>query len=223
MTSRKIFVYGFLLLLVLSVSAWLRYAEPNPKLPETPPKDRRWESQFPDIALLGDSLFQWGDWEQLLPKHLVMNAGVAGQTIAQIGERADYVARSRPSQVLLLMGTNNVNRHDSLELMQREYAKVLDHTQALGMHVFVALIPNTSNRFADHIAFNRSVQSFNVWLLTQCRQRNVTCIALEPADADVTPLRADDGLHISADGYKQWAEQIEQQILSMHRAPAFSR
>lgn len=62
------------------------------------------------ILMLGDSLVEWGDWEQLLPEYTTINRGRAGETTEGLAARLFDELNSvpDPDAVLLQSGTNNL-------------------------------------------------------------------------------------------------------------------
>lgn len=174
-----------------------------------------WIFRQTDMVLLGDSLFALANWPALLPQYKLANRGVPGETIREIGARLGPALELRPRYLVLLMGTNNINLGDSLATMQAQYEAVLNRVLAAHQPVVLTLVPGTVNDSAQHAAFNNNAQMFNRYLQSLCQKHQLTCLELEPAQADLSAWRTSDGLHPNAAGYVQWAQRIAQWLQAL--------
>ncbi len=62
------------------------------------------------ILLLGDSLIEWGDWDELLPEYSTINRGLAGETVGELSARLGWEVEQvdDPDHVFILSGTNDL-------------------------------------------------------------------------------------------------------------------
>jgi hypothetical protein len=60
------------------------------------------------FVLFGDSITEYGKWEEFLAGLPVVNRGIGGETSAQVLERLDP-ALNKPKAVALLIGTNDLS------------------------------------------------------------------------------------------------------------------
>lgn len=62
------------------------------------------------ILMLGDSLVEWGDWQELLPEYHIVNRGMAGESIEGLAARLvqELNDAPEPDAILLQSGTNNL-------------------------------------------------------------------------------------------------------------------
>lgn len=79
------------------------------------PAHERWVSQFEvlpvlpgDTVFLGDSITEGGSWHELFPSSRVRNRGIGGEVTTGVLGRVNQISRGAPSQVFLLIGTNDL-------------------------------------------------------------------------------------------------------------------
>lgn len=66
------------------------------------------------VLLLGDSLVQYGDWQELLPGYQCFNQGVEGETVGGLAARLGWEVErvSEPDHIVIMSGTNNILMED---------------------------------------------------------------------------------------------------------------
>ncbi len=78
-----------------------------------------------DIIMLGDSITDEGEWTELLGLN-VKNRGISGDTIERILHRLDTILESKPKQVFLMIGINDlINVRKSVAATLEQYTKIL--------------------------------------------------------------------------------------------------
>jgi lysophospholipase L1-like esterase len=62
------------------------------------------------LLLLGDSLVEFGAWNELLPGYLTINRGVSGETVGELSARLGWEVErtSEPDHIFIMSGTNNL-------------------------------------------------------------------------------------------------------------------
>lgn len=66
------------------------------------------------VLLLGDSLIEYGDWQELLPGYLTVNRGVSGETVGELAARLGWETENQegPEHIVIMSGTNNLLMED---------------------------------------------------------------------------------------------------------------
>nr|WP_313770070.1 GDSL-type esterase/lipase family protein [[Scytonema hofmanni] UTEX B 1581] len=78
-----------------------------------------------DIIMLGDSITDEGEWTELLGLN-VKNRGISGDTTERILHRLDSILESKPKQVFLMIGINDLmNDGKSVTVTLEQYKKIL--------------------------------------------------------------------------------------------------
>ncbi len=63
-----------------------------------------------NLVFIGDSLTQWGDWEQRFPGYQVTNLGISGETAEGLLARRERIRAQidDPGFIFLMTGINNI-------------------------------------------------------------------------------------------------------------------
>ncbi|MBW4040578.1 MAG: hypothetical protein HIU86_00405 [Acidobacteria bacterium] len=159
------------------------------------------------LVLLGDSLTQAGPWDRAFPDLEVVNAGVAGDTTADIAARLDDVIAARPATVVVMAGTNE-SRRATVEQVVRGLEEImfqLRHELPDARLVVCSVLPRERER-ADWI------REVNIHVRQFAGTVKAEFLDLWPMFAEEDgELRADlttDRLHLTEAGYDTWAEEL---------------
>lgn len=164
------------------------------------------------IAFVGDSLTDWGRWNEMFPDQKVRNFGIAGDTTVGLKARLGQVIAAKPEKVFLLIGTNDVEfGRLTPEGIVANIATMVDTMKAdlPGVKIYVeSLLPREAK-------WDEKVRSVNALLKPAAEQRGAAYIDLYPLfakngrlDPSVTP----DDIHLSGDGYIRWRDAIRPYI-----------
>ena len=61
-----------------------------------------------DIVFLGDSLTDWGPWDEIFPDYPIKNRGIGGERVKGLYRRLDNVVIGQPAKIFLMIGTNDL-------------------------------------------------------------------------------------------------------------------
>jgi lysophospholipase L1-like esterase len=163
------------------------------------------------ILLLGHSLIALGDWARLLPGHAVVGLGRSGETTAGLLGRLDEAMRDHPKAdvVVVMSGTNDILAgNDSFLHEYRSVARRLRRAYpdaAVLLHAILPLSP-------DWIS-SETVARVNAGIARIGAETGVTVLDLTerftgPGGLPRGDLYDPDGVHLSAAGYRVWAEAL---------------
>jgi lysophospholipase L1-like esterase len=175
------------------------------------------------LALVGDSLTQNGDWAALLPGETVWNFGVAGDTSDDVVARLGEVIDARPELVALLVGTNDLAWRRSAEHVVRnvETALVTLRKELPETRILAQSVLPRGAEFADQIKdINRHLWQFAPTV-------HAGWLDLWPAmareDGELNPAYTEDRLHLNAEGYRVWANELAAGLERVRELPPSSR
>lgn len=182
-----------------------------------------WGSEHGALALVGDSLTQGGDWAAWLPGEDVRNFGVAGDTTDDVVARLGAVIDARPATVALLIGTNDLAWRRSAEHVVRNIETILVtlRKELPEARILVQSVLPRGHEFADQIRdINRHLWQFAptvhaAWLDLW------PAMALE--DGELNPAYTDDRLHLNAEGYRAWLNELVPGLERARQLPPNSR
>lgn len=167
------------------------------------------------LAFLGDSLTEYGDWETLFPRDRVTNLGRAGETVEGLLQRIRYggLIDDPPNHLFLMSGINNIAAGDNDFLGAfRAVAELCRFRWPSSGLVIQSILPVrvdwvdlgvivTANRGLRGIACD--VQAAYLDLYSGFVDRHGSAIGR---------YYAEDGYHLTAAGYARWARAIEEYL-----------
>lgn len=163
------------------------------------------------ILLLGHSLIAFGDWGQLLPGHDVVSLGRAGETTAGLLGRLDDAVRTHPrvDAVAVMSGTNDILAGDDSFLHEyRSVARRLRRAYPAATILLHALLPLSPDWVSPE-----TIARVNAGIARIGAEMGVTVLDLAdrftgPGGLPRGDLYDPDGVHLSAAGYRVWAEAL---------------
>jgi lysophospholipase L1-like esterase len=177
--------------------------------------------QSTPVVMLGDSLTERAQWNEITGCRFVANRGIGGDDSAGLLRRLDAVTRLRPGAVFLMIGVNdlvsNVPTEQIVENVQQTIARL---TQS-GAQVYLTLVLPVTHGFTRKI--NARVDELNAAYIKLAGETKATLVDFR---ADVQNrggfLRDElsiDGIHLSPEGYRVWRDAVTP-LVARHCPPA---
>lgn len=171
-----------------------------------------------DIVFLGNSITDGGEFDELFCNENIKNRGITSDVIEGVENRLDQVLRGKPKKIFLLIGINDVSHKLSAKQIAAAYARLVDKiivgspTTKLYIQSIMP-IDNDFRRYKNLFGTENVITEVNALLQKIATESGVTYIDLTSALADeqTGKLRKEftnDGLHLTGEGYKAWADAI---------------
>jgi len=171
-----------------------------------------------DIVMLGNSLTDGCEFNELMGNRHIKNRGIVGDIIQGLIDRIDPIIKGQPKKLFIMSGVNDISHGVSADSIARAMEKLIV-TVKQGS-------PRTRIYLQSLLPFNNDVREWKLLkgrdhvvveanrLLEQvARRQGVTWINLYPLFVDDQGrLRADltnDGLHLMGKGYLIWRDAIK--------------
>lgn len=164
-----------------------------------------------DIVFIGNSLTDYGHWDELFPELKIKNRGVGGDDILGVQNRIDDVLRAQPRKIFLLIGTNDLEYYLDKILTAERYehlVKKIKHQAPNSRLYLLSILPTRGilNRP------NKLIFELNEDIRLISKKYNATYIDLHSHYIDEKgELKQDytlDGIHINGKGYERWKEVL---------------
>lgn len=173
------------------------------------------------IVFLGDSITDEGDWSKLFPDLPVENRGIGGDTTLGVLNRLDQVIVMKPSQIFLMIGTNDLCFGRSISATTSNYRKILNrlHTELPNTKIYIqSVLPFNDTIFPSRsLRTNTNIKQLNIEIKKLAQSYNYPYIDLTPAfsasDGRLPASYTIDGLHLNDSGYLLWREQIKNLVV----------
>ena len=174
-----------------------------------------------DIVMLGNSLTDGCEFNELLNNKHIKNRGIVGDIVQGLIDRVDPIIKGQPKKLFILSGVNDISHDVSADSIARAMEKLIVMVKQGS--------PRTKIYLQSLLPFNNDVREWkllkgrdhvvveaNVLLEQVARRQGVTWINLYPLFVDDQGrLRADltnDGLHLMGKGYLIWRDAIKSYI-----------
>lgn len=171
-----------------------------------------------DIIMLGDSITDEGEWTELLGLN-VKNRGISGDTTKRILHRLDIILESKPKQVFLMIGINDlINDGKSVTATLEEYKKILRQFQEKtpNTKIYVQSVLPVNNKYL-YWQDNKNILKLNSGLKELAKEFNYEYIdifyLLSDSENQLDTKYTVDGLHLNGQAYLIWKAVMEKYMI----------
>lgn len=177
-----------------------------------------------DIVFLGNSITDYGEWQELFNNRHIKNRGISGDRSGWMLDRLDPIIEGHPKKLFLMIGTNDLAAGISPGEVARNIEKILDRfqeespwTKIYVQSIFPVNGVDTKAKPRNHWKKGAEIIETNKLIEALCEGRkNVLYIDVYSALADEKGMLdkryTNDGLHLMGEGYLVWKEVIEKYV-----------
>lgn len=155
-----------------------------------------------DIVMIGDSLVDGAEWNELLPGHDIANRGVAGDHVGGIRYRMNSIYSLGASKAFILAGYNDMRMGRPVSDVFEDYKAIVEGLLAHGSTPYIAstiLVGGSLTQWNDEIL------ELNVLLKEYAHQMDLQFIDLNESLAPNKKLDKNltrDGIHLNGKAYE---------------------
>lgn len=170
-----------------------------------------------DIIMLGNSLTNGAEWNELFDNSHVKNRGIVGDIIPGFYERLEPILKGQPRKIFIMGGVNDISHGVSADSIVSAMTQVVTTIQAR--------CPKTEIYVQSMLPFNNDVRLWkllkgreqvvvdgNKGLESMCQRLGVTFINLYPLfvgeNGKMKPEYTNDGLHLMGGAYLIWRDAL---------------
>lgn len=170
-----------------------------------------------DIIMLGNSLTDGAEWNELFDNCHVKNRGIVGDIIPGFFERLEPILKGQPRKIFIMGGVNDISHGVSADSIVNAMTQVVTTIQAR--------CPKTEIYVQSMLPFNNDVRLWkllkgreqvvvdgNKGLESMCQRLGVTFINLYPLfvgeNGKMKPEYTNDGLHLMGGAYLIWRDAL---------------
>ena len=162
-----------------------------------------------ETMMLGDSITDEGQWDELLNNSKVQNRGISGDTTDGVLDRLNSVSKGI-KQVFIMIGVNDIMRGKEAHEVYANYLKIIQTFKDKNIKVHIqSTLYIGETRMAN---FNPKIEELNKKLEKYASENQIPFINLNPIFAPQKVLKKEftsDDLHLNGSAYKLWTEQIK--------------
>lgn len=157
-------------------------------------------------VMLGDSITEEGNWNELLGRDDIINRGISGDTTSGVLHRMELLG-NHPKFCFVMIGINDFSRGASVEEVYGNCVKIIDTLEEKKITPMVQSVLLT-----DRPYLNPKVDALNRKLKALAESKKLCFIDLNPHLSSGGILDEKftlDGLHLNARGYQIWADILK--------------
>ena len=167
-----------------------------------------------DIVMLGNSLTERGQWDEILGRTDVANRGIGSDVTEGYINRMNYVFNLQPKICFIEGGVNDLGRSIPQEIIINNLAILIDTLRDSGITPVLNTVTYVAANYQafEPKAFNHRIKRLNRAIRRLAKEKNVALIDLNPEISDgkylLKQFVIEDGIHYTAETYLQWKKEI---------------
>lgn len=171
-----------------------------------------YKTDHADVVMLGNSLTQWVDWNELLGRKNIVNRGIAGDITEGYLKRLDQVLSLKPRLCFIEGGINDIYANVPVRIVFENYVKIVE---TLRSHNITPIVQSTlfvSPKWHSAAQKNKEVAHLDKLLEEYAKKNNIEFLDLNAVMSTNNELRDElthDGVHLNADGYTIWGSEVD--------------
>ena len=163
-----------------------------------------------EIVFIGDSITEYGEWNDFFPSKKLSNRGVAGDTTKDVILRMDSIYTTKARKAFLMIGINDIYANLSINRIVDNYKKIIS---SLKDKNFVVIAQSTIQCQLEICGTDRvaKVNLLNKELKNLGKAEDIIFLNLGELSSE-NGLNKDftyDGIHLNAHGYRYWVSKID--------------
>lgn len=170
-----------------------------------------------DIIFFGDSMIEFGRWNEFFNNKNVKNRGISGERIEGFTHRLlNSQFTENPKKIFVMIGVNDILNNIKLEKFTLNFSELvltLKQTFPNTEDIFIcSILPISMERNKK----DKNIMHFNNEILKIIKAHHIKYVNLFPLFIDNSHhLKSDysyDGLHLNGNGYSIWQNAIQKHI-----------
>ncbi len=172
------------------------------------------------IVFLGDSITEYGQWEELLQNPKVKNRGIAGDTTWGLLRRLSTITSTQPQAIFLMIGVNDFLFTDKSEIIEN-YTNIVQQikTETPNSQLFIQSVLPINTNVKNTVFNNKEIKLLNQSLQQLAQKEGLIYIDIHQLLANEKGALAAnftaDGVHINGAAYTIWKDTVSPYITAL--------
>lgn len=166
-----------------------------------------------DVVLIGDSLTDDADWQDLFPSLRLANRGIDGDRSDGVLNRLEGIYSTSAPKAFIMIGINDFSLGRDVDYVFDNYKNIVNKLVEQEMKVY---IQSTILAGKQRKGLNKNIKLLNERLQVLAKQtESITYIDLNvglTSDSLLKSRYTRDGVHLNGEGYAVWKELIKPYI-----------
>jgi len=166
-----------------------------------------------DIVMIGDSITDHADWDELFPNISIVNRGISGDTTEGVLLRMASIYSANAKKAFIMIGINDLSKKIPISKILSNYEGIVVRLKQHGILPYIESVLPVGN---THAYLNENVVKLNSKLKELSKKENVVFIDLDKVFAQngmLNPIYSSkDDIHLNGEGYFVWKNSIKKFI-----------
>ena len=163
-----------------------------------------------DIVMIGDSITDGAEWNELFSNISIVNRGIAGDTTKGVLNRMESIYSTNAKKAFIMLGVNDLGKNISVEEILSKYEKIVFQLKQHGITPYIQSVLFLGDKHANR---NKDVLKLNLKLQELSEKENIVFIDLNKVLSKNGKLKksysSGDDIHLNGDGYYVWKNSIK--------------
>lgn len=174
-----------------------------------------------EIIMLGNSITNCANWDELFPDKHVKNRGISGDITLGVLDRMNEIVQRKPKKIFILLGINDISLNIDKEIILKNYQEIISKIKKDSPKTMVyiqSILPTNDafDTFKKHQGKMDIIKEVNIELEQLAKDNKVVFINIFPEFLDdqgkLSTKYTNDGLHLLGEGYLLWASLLKKFI-----------
>lgn len=171
------------------------------------------------VVFFGDSLTQFGQWDELLNNKNVLNRGIENDTTEGLLDRITEVTKTKPQKVFIMIGINDLIAGNSVDKIITNYKKIINDIKenSSTTKIYVeSILPIDEKLYEKNYPTQRKLDSNNIKEInnklkeiSDTQYINLYSVFMSNGGFDKYTV---DGVHLNGQGYNIWQQSIKKYV-----------
>ena len=172
------------------------------------------------IVFLGDSITEYGQWEELMNHPKVKNRGIAGDTTWGLMRRLNNITQSQPKAIFLMIGINDFLFTDVHEIIEN-YKKIVEQikSESPDCQLFIQSVLPVNSIVKNSVFDNNLINQLNVSIKDLAIKEGLVFIdihqKLMDKNGQLDAKFTADGVHINGTAYLIWKDLVKPYLANL--------
>jgi len=168
------------------------------------------------VVMIGDSITQGGEWNDIFPQTKIANRGIGGDRADDILMRMEPIFSVNAKKAFLMVGINDIYSGQTTSTIFENYTNIVRQLKSKGIEVYIqSTLECSKSKCGNKL---QQVRELNGKLKAYAKEQNITYInindGLTTEDDGLLSQFSLDGVHLLGNGYLKWADTLSPYIKS---------
>lgn len=181
------------------------------------------ENTQKNIVILGNSLTERGQWNEILKRSDVANRGIGSDVTEGYIHRLKYVFTLKPKVCIVEGGVNDLGRKISQDIIISNLSVLIDTLRSEGIIPVLNTVTYLADNYTSHNPeeFNNRIKKLNRDIRALAKKKKVRLIDLNKKISSgsflIRKYAIEDGIHYTAETYGIWGQEINKVLQNLMR------